>query len=136
MGILPRLRQGQQALQYMLKGNIYYVSTDWDVCSDPYTGRVWYHNRRLDTSQWEFPIHDCAPRPATKYDELPTGWQAYTCETEDGSRRMHVGTVDAAAKAALAVPAGPAQPVESEPLRPAREAQAVHVAVDVGPAAR
>ena len=60
MWSLPRLRQGQQAVQDMLKGNIYFLSTDWELYTEPDTGRVWYHNRRLDTAQWEFPINDCA----------------------------------------------------------------------------
>ena len=92
MEILPRLRQGQKALAslrqvILLKGDIYILSTDWDVYVErDFPCRVWYHNKRLDTTQWEFPIEDCATRHAISHDELPTGWHAFTCETEDGSR--------------------------------------------------
>ena len=86
MGSLPRLRQGQQAVQDMLKGNIYFLSTDWELYTEPDTGRVWYHNRRRDTAQWEFPINDCANGVAIPYDQLPPGWVAYSHETEELGR--------------------------------------------------
>ena len=86
MANMPRLRQGQHAAQYMPNGDIYFLSTDWDVYSDPYTGRVWYHNRRLDVAQWEFPINGCAKGVAIPYDQLPPGWVPYSHETEEVGR--------------------------------------------------
>ena len=88
----PPLIQGNKAFAslrqvILLKGDIYILSTDWDVYVErDFPCRVWYHNKRLDTTQWEFPIEDCATRHAISHDELPTGWHAFTCETEDGSR--------------------------------------------------
>ena len=73
--ILPRLRQGQQAVEYM--GDIYFLSTDWELYSEPKTDRYWYYNKMTKESQFEFPTKDSRTRKAISIHWLPTGWVAY-----------------------------------------------------------